>query len=340
MAVVGLVCASSSFGAYKETFPFPPGFSNSWAIGDIYGNAPIEAGDLDSKFHIGWAQNPIKSPGDTMLRVYADTAGDIMPPGAVFGAQTNPPTYSQGTYTTSSISGWVNLNGPANQNMTGLLLRADMQTLQAYVLNFNFVAGSIGLAVFNGTDYQDLEGEGFGNIPGGVTDAPVFLELTAVNDGSNHPVLTGALYQLNESSQLTYKTSIKFVVGVDTPQDEGEVLVLQGGKTGFYARVNTNQGVGIKAIDAAFDDISATGLMGDADYSGAVNVGDLGILATNYGGTNKTWAQGDFNLDGVVNVSDLGILATNYGQSGRSVPEPATLSLLAVSGLALLRRKQ
>jgi hypothetical protein len=44
-----------------------------------------------------------------------------------------------------------------------------------------------------------------------------------------------------------------------------------------------------------------------------VNVGDLGILAANYGGSDKTWEQGDFNNDGLVNVGDLGILAANYG---------------------------
>jgi hypothetical protein len=39
----------------------------------------------------------------------------------------------------------------------------------------------------------------------------------------------------------------------------------------------------------------------------------LGILAANYGGTGKTWSQGDFNSDGQVDVGDLGILAANYG---------------------------
>jgi hypothetical protein len=55
---------------------------------------------------------------------------------------------------------------------------------------------------------------------------------------------------------------------------------------------------------------------GDANSDGAVDVGDLGILAANYGGTGKTWAEGDFNNDGVVDVGDLGILAANYGSSG------------------------
>jgi hypothetical protein len=57
-------------------------------------------------------------------------------------------------------------------------------------------------------------------------------------------------------------------------------------------------------------------MSGDANGDGMVDVGDLGILAANYGGSNKTWAEGDFNGDGKVDVGDLGILAANYGSSG------------------------
>jgi xylan 1,4-beta-xylosidase len=57
---------------------------------------------------------------------------------------------------------------------------------------------------------------------------------------------------------------------------------------------------------------------GDANSDGVVDVGDLGILAANYGGSGKTWAQGDFNGDGLVDVGDLGILAANYGQGANA----------------------
>jgi hypothetical protein len=59
-------------------------------------------------------------------------------------------------------------------------------------------------------------------------------------------------------------------------------------------------------------------LPGDANEDGAVDVGDLGILAANYGGTGKSWNQGDFNGDGAVDVGDLGILAANYGTNASS----------------------
>jgi hypothetical protein len=57
---------------------------------------------------------------------------------------------------------------------------------------------------------------------------------------------------------------------------------------------------------------------GDANKDGSVDVGDLGILAANYGGSNKSWSQGDFNGDKLVDVGDLGILAAHYGTNASS----------------------
>ncbi|NLE28644.1 MAG: hypothetical protein GX629_03100, partial [Phycisphaerae bacterium] len=57
-----------------------------------------------------------------------------------------------------------------------------------------------------------------------------------------------------------------------------------------------------------------TYIPGDANFDNKVDVGDLGILAANYGMTSwATWSKGDFNGDSKVDVGDLGILAANYG---------------------------
>ena len=58
----------------------------------------------------------------------------------------------------------------------------------------------------------------------------------------------------------------------------------------------------------------------------------------NFGATGGSiWAQGDFNYDGAVDLQDFGVLKASFGAGG-AVPEPAVLSLAAISVLTLLRR--
>lgn len=87
---------------------------------------------------------------------------------------------------------------------------------------------------------------------------------------------------------------------------------------------------------------------GDADFSGRVDVADLGLLATHWQTTGREWFEGDFNRDGAVDVADLGLIASNWqGQTSfaeawagfaSAIPEPSTA--LGAAGLVLLRRRR
>jgi hypothetical protein len=111
-------------------------------------------------------------------------------------------------------------------------------------------------------------------------------------------------------------------------------------------------------------------LLGDANLDHKVNGADFAIMATNF---NKAitgtlgWDQGDFNYDGKINGGDFAVLAQNFNQGvgpstvgaaggdiaaleafaqadgislSTSVPEPATLSLLAVGAMGLMARRR
>jgi hypothetical protein len=104
-----------------------------------------------------------------------------------------------------------------------------------------------------------------------------------------------------------------------------------------------------KEIDVEGEILIQAGLtvMGDANMDGIVDVSDLGILAGNWeADIDVHWYKGDFNLDGIVDVSDLGILAGNWETDITAdelapmldvVPEPASMSLLAIGGLTFFR---
>jgi hypothetical protein len=90
------------------------------------------------------------------------------------------------------------------------------------------------------------------------------------------------------------------------------------------------------AADFTFDFFS---LAGDANHNGVVDVDDLGVLATHWQGTGKTFAHGDFDYNGTVDVNDLGILATNWQKSLLSGPPAAARALAPVASLPTTARQ-
>jgi hypothetical protein len=90
-------------------------------------------------------------------------------------------------------------------------------------------------------------------------------------------------------------------------------------------------------VDTALGEGTGTAF-GDFNLDGLVGILDLGLLGDGYNSTNG-WANGDANGDGTIGILDLGLLGDNYGYDGSAIPEPATMSLLGLGAVALLRRR-
>jgi len=125
--------------------------------------------------------------------------------------------------------------------------------------------------------------------------------------------------------------------------------------SGSFADVTGNITLGIPSWLDAFGGRARSGdyelvfqglTEGDASGDHQVGTGDLALMAGSWLGSGKAWANGDFTGDGVVGTGDLALMAGNWlwmmpsPAPDQPIPEPATMGLLALSGLALLRRRQ
>ena len=82
---------------------------------------------------------------------------------------------------------------------------------------------------------------------------------------------------------------------------------------------------------------------GDADGDGFVGQGDLDIVLGAWGTSPPADPRADLFVDDFVGQADLNTVLSFWGQGtppATSVPEPATLGILAVGGTAIIRRRR
>ncbi len=221
---------------------------------------------------------------------------------------------------------------------------------------------ALGGAAFalNNTDTAVLFQQG---VDGNVGNGQVFT-----NDGTiNMPPAFPAAFDYGDptASHSVVLTAVPQVTGLYGDSDLVDINVTVDGNSLFDYTTNggtdfgtfsvSSNGFVFRSIDnlvveAIMDDVR---LPGDANGDGTVSILDFAILRANFGSNMGTFETGDFNEDGLVSILDFAILRANFGTSltpaqlatvdawyASVVPEPTTAALLALGGLAMLRRRR
>jgi hypothetical protein len=128
--------------------------------------------------------------------------------------------------------------------------------------------------------------------------------------------------------------------------DSWVIMTTSGGITGSFASITGGYTVSVDGTDLVLGLIP--GLPGDFDADNDVDGVDFGLWQTGYPtASGATLGDGDADGDGDVDGVDFGIWQENYPTNlggatlgGTTIPEPATLALLAIGGLLALARRR
>lgn len=167
---------------------------------------------------------------------------------------------------------------------------------------------------------------------------------------------------------LVYESNDNGVISIAIDTDEHEIITgtnnfYIGGEMGGVWNLPKNEISGNSTIPNLNVSVEKLYKMrGDANFDNVVNELDLAILQENMGNITEgaRWRDGDFNEDGLVNSEDMDIFNYNIGKSAPYthlseaindynkygtmvygvVPEPSTLGVLGLGGLAFAGRRK
>jgi len=226
-----------------------------------------------------------------------------------------------------------------------------------------------GTAVFNG-GYSPGDSAGIvpveGNIAFGVTNTLTLEVASTDNSDPNHPGYDALEVQGGVALGGMLKLVWLPAAGDPTSKFGGDydVITCEGGLVGGFEALESDFA---PAYVAALDQIDLNGddspdtlrltlhglLDGDADLDGDVDFVDYIKTKGSFGTlTGAEWSEGDSDLDGDVDFADYVATKSNFGSSvtggavlggraaaGDTVPEPATLLLLAAAATILPKRR-
>jgi len=245
--------------------------------------------------------------------------------------------------------------------------------------NFNAAEGGLVIGnqtlgnnrVFENDGTDGLQGFGFGPTTAGnnwtyfgwdgSTQVAGDAELGVATDGSETNLLVGKVEFGAGAGGADVFTAYSYDVSAGSVTDSESNLIAIGSAIEVDVDENALDTLNLtRQVSVAYDEIRIGGtladalgldggpaLPGDTDGDGDVDDADLGTAIANYtgpqspGAGSKTAAEGDTDGDGDVDDADLGAAFAAYtGPIASAVPEPTSLALIGLGGLALIRRRR
>jgi hypothetical protein len=238
-------------------------------------------------------------------------------------------------------AGFMEPPGPTWNDAPGTI-----NALNGYVVEYDLLPGplEIGIDIKPSSDPNSINLCSKGVVPVAILGSDTFdveeLDQGTLMFAGASPKEKGKSGKVGSFEDVNDDQFLDLILHFPTPELDIEGDAEEALLTGFL-----NDGTEINGNDTVRIVKSAD--MGDCNLDGAVDVGDLGIVAYHYGHGHRSWTEGDFNGDAHVDVADLGILADSRrgdiaaaGVALDVVPEPATLGLFALGGILLLRGRR
>ena len=307
--------------------------SGSWAAGGQPANY-----DADTEIIVGTYTGTAID-----LTTFGTISFSVLAPGA-FSGPLGDPNSGLGAFGTSVTGVVVQTTTMVGGNDGG----ADLSTSAT---NLRVEAGNV---VLGGSYNSGTTGDArVANVTVQVSDPNVSLTF----GGTGIHVLAGLdIQQGNAGTQDVDISDARLnVYGADLGTTQAAINGMLGVGDGLYSSQVDPPGAVTEVLvvsqaddDDADNDLDHVAVVatvnGDINLDRIVDAFDFGVLQGKWQQATTVWTQGDLNGDGIVDAFDFGVLQGNWQDSytagGGVVPEPATMALLCLGAVGVLRRRR
>jgi autotransporter-associated beta strand protein len=303
--------------------------ANKYTIGGTY-TLTLATSSGNASIQVDTGSHEIAAPVTLGSDLAANIAGDLL---TISGPMDGP--YG----VTKTGAGKLEINGTATYTGTTHVVNGELSLGAAQTLGAVVIDSSALVTLTNGaTQISSLEIAGGSSAPEAKLDI-MSSALIIDYSGSESPlaeiealIIKG--YNGGDWAGNGITSSVLFDITAEAIGVIDNTTFLGGGLGEFAGRSIGMETVLVRKVIA-----------GDIDMSGEVNAADYFYIDFNLDTAGGGWGAGDLDYSGETNSADYFYIDFNLGMSegasmGTSIPEPATLVLLTLGGLAVVRRRR